>query len=427
MLGGFSMKLVLRIFNLIIIAVSLATIILIFTQPAFTFNSNIGIDIAKLAKMVPETEYSKDLKLNELVGTDTIHLGIKFELTVGDLHKAMSKDKDTIDDLIISKNVDNIVDTMHEPINLITEYTIRTVVKNLIKTVIKSNIENAIPEGSGSTSDDIMNEVGLDEEYFTKFAEALYDVTNSGATVNEATNVLNSQIDDALTRADESGEIDVTAFADDEKESVKNTLVNTLTTLKLVNSDNTIKKVSDIPYVYFAEYLKNELSSRITDTTELNQKSDEANADYADRLTNLFVITMMPDAFYTIVSYVSLGLFIGLFVFTGIWLLLVVITLLRTLSRRKPWTFFGPLFWIAGILEIILGLGITIAGKFVLPKYAVNFDFIPINYLVIVPRTYALVLSIVFLAMVVFMIPYTVVKVSVKYSYKKEGKHNEEE
>ena len=223
------MKLILRIFNLLIVAASIATIILVFTLPAFTFNSNVGIDLIKLSKFVPESEYSKDIKLDELLGTDTIHVGIKFRLTIGDLHKTMGNDKETINELIISENVHDIYETVTEPVNLITEYTIRTVIKNLIKSEVKDYIDNALKgTGSGSTAEDIMNEVGLNDEYFTGFSEALYTVANSGATVDQATDVLYSQIDDAIALADGTGQIDTSVFTEDDKANVKDALVDAL-------------------------------------------------------------------------------------------------------------------------------------------------------------------------------------------------------
>jgi hypothetical protein len=52
------MKLVLRIFNLLIVAASIATIILLFKLPAITFNSNVGIDLINFSKFVTESVYS---------------------------------------------------------------------------------------------------------------------------------------------------------------------------------------------------------------------------------------------------------------------------------------------------------------------------------------------------------------------------------
>ena len=414
------MKLVLRIFNLLIVAASVATIILLFTLPAFTFNSNVGIDLIKLSKFVPESEYSKDIKLDELLGTDTIHVGIKFRLSIDDLHKTMGNDRDTINKLIISDNVHDIYETVTEPVNLITEYTIRTVIKNLVKSEVKDYIDNALEgTGSGSTADDIMNEVGLNEDYFTGFSDALYNVANSGATVGEATDVLYAQIDEAIALADGTGQIDTSVFTEADKDNIKDVLVDALNELKLINPDDTIVKVSEIPYVYFSEYLKKELDGKVEHESELAKGIAENNHDYTYRLLNLFVVTNMPDAFYNVVSYVSLGLFIGLFVFAGIWAIMIVFTLFRTLSKKKPWTFMGPLFWIAGVLEILLGLGLTIFGKFILPKLDIPYGDIPINSIVLAPRTYALVLSIVFIALVIFMIPYTCVKVCVKGNMKK--------
>ena len=48
------MKLVVRLFNFLIMAISLAAAVLLFAMPAFSFNSNIALDVAKFADFVPK-------------------------------------------------------------------------------------------------------------------------------------------------------------------------------------------------------------------------------------------------------------------------------------------------------------------------------------------------------------------------------------
>ena len=138
------------------------------------------------------------------------------------------------------------------------------------------------------------------------------------------------QIDDALAMAEEAGVVDNSGFTAEKKVEIKNNLSKVLTDLKLVQDGGKLRKISHISYYYLALYLKDGMQKKIADPSQLEQKSDEALTDYSDRLLKLYVFTQTPDGFYQGVGYVSLGLFIGLFVFAGIWLLLFVITLIKT-------------------------------------------------------------------------------------------------
>ena len=132
-----------------------------------------------------------------------------------------------------------------------------------------------------------------------------------------------------------------------------------------------------------------------------------------------FVLEKMPDAFYKGVGYVSTGLFIGLFVFTAIWGFVLVITLIKTLTK-KPWTFFGPIFWAVGSLQLVLGLGLTIFGKFIIPKFNISKLNLPLSHIILAPRTYVLVPSILFLVLSLIWVAYFVLKIIAKKQYKQE-------
>ena len=70
------MKLMLRIFNLVFIGLCATALILLFTLPSFSLYSNVGIDVKKISSFVPETKYTKDLDISEMIGTDTIYVEI---------------------------------------------------------------------------------------------------------------------------------------------------------------------------------------------------------------------------------------------------------------------------------------------------------------------------------------------------------------
>lgn len=394
--------------------------ILLFATPTFTFNSKIAVDIDAFSKFVPETEYTKDVDIVKLIGTDTINVGIKFYLDADGISKSMSGDRDKINELVIKDNVNDIVNTLHEPVDLITDFTIRSVIKSTIKAEITKQIANAAEGRTDSTAEEIMDEVGMDEEYFTNFSYSLYDSANrDDATVDLVSGVLSDQIDEAITKAEATGVVDRTKFDETQIEGVKENLVKVLDDLHLVKDDGSLEKISNISYSYLAKYLKEGLQGSVSDE-ELEQRIDESTPNYADRLLNLFVTTKMPDAFYTGVQYVSLGLFIGLFLFAIVWALLIIITLLRTISN-KPWTVWWWFWPIAG-LQLTLGLGLTIFGKFIFPKLPLEKFGLPLKEIILAPRTYALWPSILYIVMVVLGFIYIFFKIPAKRQYNKERK-----
>ena len=415
-------------------AMSLAATIFLFASPSFSFNSNIAIDVKAFSQFVPKTEYSEDFDIVEMLGTDSIHVGIKFSLRPGQMSEIMNGDRDAINERIINDNVDDMTKILHEPVDLITDFSVRSIIRSIVREQITQQIEKALDSYSQktgqpktTTAEEIMEDVGIDNEYFTNFAFALYDAADAeDATVDSVTTVLYEQIDDALFRAETAGGIDTSSYDADAKASIKTTLVSTLNQLKLVEEGGHVKRISQISYMYLSDYLKKELQNKGV-SEDLEQKPEEKEGDYADRLLKVFVFTQMPDVFYKGVGYVSLGLFIGMFVFAGIWGILLLWTLFKTFTR-KPWTMFGFWFWILGLFQLVLGLGLTVGGKFILPKYVDISKFgLPISSILIAPRTYALIPSIIYLACIVVAIVYLFFKVPAKQEYKMEmargGKH----
>lgn len=400
-------------------AISLAAAVLLFAMPSFSFNSNIALDVQKLSEFVPKTQYTNELKVVDALGTDEIQVAIKFSLNLGGVTKAMGGNRQVINDNVVSNNVNGIVNTLHEPVDLITDYSIRTMLKSTIKDEVTKQIDAAKID-SGSTTQEIMEESNIDDKYFTNFAFELYNATNEdGATTESVGNVLYWQIDEAINRAQKSGQpIDATKYKD-KLSDISNNLTKVLSDLKLVKEDGTLVKLSEVSYFYLSNYLRDELVKKGQDAAPLAQKSDETLPTYTDRLITTYVLTQMPDAFYKTVSGICVGLFIGIFLFTAIWLFLFGWTLFKTFFSKKPYTFFGPIYWVIGSLQIVLGLGLTIFGKYIFPTIKFNMGQIPLKSIVLAPRTFALVPSILFLITVPLAIGYLVVKIIAKKQEKK--------
>ena len=413
------MKLVIRIFNIIIMAISVVAGIFLFMPPAFSFNSKITVNVATFSQFVPQTEYSKDIDIPTLLGTDSIYVGLKFSLDAQGIMDMKDGNKEKIDDALISKNLQETIAMLHEPVDLITDFTIRANIKRLVAEQVATNVDGAVKAynekaGTNNKTEEVMEEVGIDDAYFSNFADSLYGAANSdGATVDYVNEVLLDQVNEALARAKKSGVADTSSFGDDQKQALSDSFMGVFSSLNLIEEDGVhLKKISAIAYMYLADYLKGQLKES-HDEAVLNRQAGENDEQYADRLLELFIEDKMPDLFYKIVGYVSLGLFIGLFVFAGVWAILLLITLIKTFTK-KPWTIFGFWFWIVGIVELIIGFGLTAITRLVLSKFDVSQFGLPIKQVLVSIKTYALIPSILFVVMIVVGIVYGFFKKAAK-------------
>lgn len=430
------MKTIIRIFNIVIMALSVVAGLFLFMPPALSFNSKITISVSDFSKFVPETEYSKDIKIDELLGTDVIYVGIKFQLDAAGIGEMKDGEREKINDSLINPNLDEMIGTLHEPVDLITDLIIRATVKKLIAEQVVNYVNQAFEDykashpGSekafNSTTEEILEEVNIDDEYYTNFAYELYDAANApGATVDSTNDVLFDQINEALVRAKQSGVIDTSGFTDEQKDSVKGSLESVFLSLDLIESDGTLKPISQISYIYLSSYLKKELQGKAP-SEQLERQVGETIPDYADRLLEMFVRINMPDIFYQIVGYVSLGLYIGLFVFAGVWGLLLLITLIKTFTK-KPWTIFGPWFWLVGTVELVIGLGTTAITKYAVKQIDIASYGLPIKEVLVSLRTYALVPSLIFVGTVIVAIVYSFFKRGLKFAMEQENLKEQKE
>ena len=425
-------KLIIKIFNCVIMAIAAVATIFLFASPSLSFNSRIDVNVEKLAEFIPANDFSKDIKVVESLGTDNISVSLKFKIYASDVSKIMKNDKERINEILIDNNVQDLVQELHEPVNLITDHAIRTVVESTVRKEMTTRVDSARvkyedehPSAPKTTTEAIMDQVGLNDKYFKAFTTTLYEAADSNdANLTAVSNVVFGRIEDILARAKKLGlNVDTSTFNESNKGDVKDNLKNIFKQINLVKADDEhLEKISDIAYVYLTTYLKNELTKKHgTLDASYNQKAGETMSEYSDRLLGVFVDDLMPDVFYQTVRGVAIGLFIGLFIFTLTWVGLIAITALRTFVTKKTWTFFGPWFWLVGLLQVALGFVLTYVGKYVLPTKIEISKLVPqLNGVLIAPRTYALVPSILFCVCVVLGIAYFVLKILFKKKLKND-------
>ena len=421
------MKLVLRILNLVIAAIAGVAVVLLFAMPAFSFNSKVVVDVNKFSSFIPETTYTKDIDVVDTLGTDEIQVGIKFKLSATDINKVMNGDKDIINNNVIVKNLDDTLEILDKAVDVLADNTIRKNLQNIIKDEIARQIENGKPEGENTPStEEIMETLDMDDHYFEVFADNLYDEANKDdATVDSVGAVLQEKIDEAVTKAEKSGAIKPGTYTQEQKEQNKLNLRNVLQQLDMIKEDGEhLEKISELPYLYILKYVKEQLNGKVAET-ELNKKAGETNKDHTFRLLEAWVLNLMPDVFYKVVSYVSLGMFIGLFVFAGTWILLAAFELLHFIFVTKKHRLFKglflPIFVIVGLLQVVLGFVLTGVCKYVLPaKLDISRFKLPIKDAIIVPRTCTLATSIVFIITVGVGIAYFILKLCLPKEEKAE-------
>ena len=402
------MRLIVKILNCVIAAIALTATICLFATPSLSFNSRIDLDVAKLSQFIPDTEYTHDLDVPSLIGTNTVSVGLKFKVMPGDVTKIKTGDRDKMNELFIDDNVKDVVNELHTPVELMTDQVIRQVLKRVVKEQITNYVDNALEEyrnkngNNDMTTEDVMDSIGYNDAHFKKFANSIYDVADGeNPTFTAVNDVLYEQIDGTLAKAEKVGaKVDSSSFTEEKRAELKNSIKNVIEPLNLIKEDGEhLVKISMLPYGYLTKFVKDELTKKGVSEEVLAQKSGEEMRDYSDRLLGEFVRDNMPEVFYTGVGYAGLGLYIGLIVLTIAWVGLAVVILLKTfVTKSKLLNLFYPFYFILGIFQLVLGFGITYAFKVVLPeKFDIATLNLPVSKVLLAPRTYALVPSILFI------------------------------
>ena len=429
------MKSVVRIFNFIIMGISAVAMLLLFTTSTFTFNSCVGLKAEyfnNFNSLIPASVDVGTIDVPYVLGTDNIYLSLKCDLGFGEVNTLMgTSNNELVNKELIENNIGGVFADLHEPIDILTEYTVRTALKKIAHDELAEQITNALTgAGHAATTEDVMDEMGMNDNYFRGFAKLLYDVGNTqsdpenidqGPTIDAFTDVIFNKIKEILAEAKEvtAGSVDESYLTEDKKAQIKDGFVSIFNDIGLIMDDTVhIYRVSKVSYLFLAKFIKQDLQSKVPDPSILDKKTTENYEKYAERLSVLFVETLLPTTFYTLVSYICLGIFIGIILIAAIWAILLIFTTIRTFSSDKPWTFFGPWFWVVGSLQIVLGIGLTIFGKYILPKMPLPLDGTPISSFAVAPRTFALIPSILFIVMIGVAIAYLIISHPVKKEYK---------
>ena len=411
------MKLIVRIMHLVIAAIAAVATILLFAMPALSFNSKVVLDVEAVSNIIPATDFTKDIDFVTVLGTNEIQAGISFKLSATDINKVMNGDRDVINEKVLVKNMDSTLQTLDDGIEVLADYTIRTNLTGIVKQELTKQIENAKPEDK--TTEEVMEYLSLGDDEFKEFAYSLYDTANKDdANVDSVGQVLLEHIDEILVKVEKMTGSKSGTFNDEQKEDAKNNMKGMLKQIKILKDDDySLYPISDLPYLYAIDFVKEKLNGKVS-SSKLAIKEGETNREYSNRMLETYVVTEMPEVVYQIIGYVSLGLFIGMFVIAGTWILLAAFEVLHFFFVNKKHRLFKglfmPFFILAGIIQIVLGFVLTGVCKYVLPaKLDISSFNLPIKDALIIPRTCTLATSIAFIIAIGAMIALAILKIFV--------------
>ena len=193
---------------MVIAATAVVATILLFALSPLSFNSKVVVDVDTVSKFVPKTTYTENIDAKELLGTDEIQVGIKFKLSLADVNKAKKGDKEVMNERLLKGNLDDVLETLDEAVDVLADHSIRRALKSTIANEITNSIDRAKPPTQTKTTAEIMELLDLGDEYFTNFSNALYnEADRSSATIDSVGQVLQEQTGEAIMKAEKSGMI----------------------------------------------------------------------------------------------------------------------------------------------------------------------------------------------------------------------------
>lgn len=390
------MKLFLKIFNVVYLAIAAIAICCFLTQPYIDLKGSYNLEPANITSMVKEAA-GKDIteqEIQAIVGDTAI--GIDIQAKVEAKYVFNFNDKETLKNSIVVP-FDNTKQKVMTDLSPIVENAVERTARNIAKKVIIQSVEQKIAELSPETDvQKAMSDANLDDAYFESFAGEVYaEATKENATIDKVNdNVVSGKMIDISKRLAEQAGLpefaDTTKIGGEMSAQVKEQMKSKFIENEFCDSEGNIVNIK--------EKIRSEIQSKL----------------------NLSV-----DEYATSFSEYSLYYFIVMWALIAPWLALAIFSIIRIIRRKKVWVKTWYLFVFASI-QLILGVGLTIAVNNFLPKIAGVLplgDFQDVlSTLKLSVVTSSFIPSILYLVMIPLVIVYTVFAHKAKKQYKREKK-----
>ena len=363
------MKTVIKVFNIVFLALAALAMTTLFTSPTLSVNANLTMTAEQIAKAMPSSGGEEDIDVAALLEGETIHVGLTLSVQSKMLVRSLSDDpKTVIDEEFIDPNVNSVVLALRDPIYKVGKGMLKqTATKNLI-TKFESAIDDFKESSDSRTAEQIRLEAGLNDSYFVNLSESVFEVvTQEEATVTKVNDVMFDGISRAVSQLNNANVgVTVTSIDESYKSSLRSTTKELLSGLKMVKSDGeTLYPFNVVMDAMLADVFRQTNNEEIPEGETIEEKAEKL----MPILTDFIKKTIPTDAYDTIALALKalLGV-LGLFLL--VWAFFFIFTLVRTIlgfcGKPKMWTFTGPIFWIFGFFQIILGLVVTVASSVLL-------------------------------------------------------------
>ena len=393
-----NMKLVLRIFNFILIGISAIAISFVMLTPLFKANISYTMNsdtICKLfeGKLDTDNDGHDDVNVSEVVNGRSLTIGLEIKLD----NEKMNYYKEHNNEERVQKVRESLVDPLIE--DIVGNETLKDIVKQLAeemaKKAAKKSIKDSIKDhflndGDKNKDQSFLENAGIDDKFISDEVDHVFNViTAKEPEERTVTNLVESIIDvlvdtnvafanAAEENPDEYGDYSSTKNRDemraeynDKKEEITDQITETLQQYNLVEEgSDTILDIDTALAKLLEKMLDGGLDSGSPESSSSPVLPRYANNDEKS-LTDVVkdaVIKLMNEKVLNeqttntigdVLGYIgTYGLYVEI-VFAAMWGLLALFALLKVFSKKKPYVYMGFFWWFAmilfGIIELVFG------------------------------------------------------------------------
>lgn len=412
------MRNVLRIFNIILIAISAVAIGFIVLTPLMKMNVDYTVQTTDLenvfkGKLGSGEDSISDEELHNIIVEGTGGDGIKFSLELKLESKGMKKMRDgtnddrvqVLYDEVFKPVIQQVID--NEEIKGVINELAKTMAKKMAKKTLKEQIRENLVSGDDKENENFLDDIGITDEFLDQQTETIYNaLTGNGgetkATVDGVADAIISVLENTMDVFAETAEsnpeyaeygVDGTQYKSDEelqsmKDEIKTQLENMLVENNLAETDPETGEATILSVDEALAMIIEQMMNQATNSSSSSSSSSEEShslilAHYADSSAeeeakteenkktlsevvseaawklindNVFKDDATKNTIGEVLGMVSKYGVIVEYVFMGMWGLLAVFALIKIFSKKKPYVYMGFFWWFAIVLFGIIEL-----------------------------------------------------------------------